>query len=301
MVRSSPAEWGLKARPTAARGLRPGTIHSATLTAMAHPLLPESVKILPGTDVEGEWARFAPFEAMHHLHDICNPMTHEALESLVDRLAPIDGERMIDIACGHGEFLLKAAERAQIEGVGLDLSPWVLTRATERTKGRMLRGSVEWWLGGGASLDDGQQWDVAVSLGASWIWHGFSGTVRALATRTRPGGRIAIGDLRAKAGIDRATLESVIGPETSMTSESDQIEALEAAGLEPVHCYVSPDEGWAGYHRLVIESADTYDGPEPAVDARNMAREWQREFERDRRVLEWTVWVARKPGLSAEL
>lgn len=266
---------------------------------MVHPLLPDSVKVLPDTDVEGEWARFAPFEAMHHLHDICNPMTHESLESLLDRLAPTDAERMIDIACGHGEFLLKAAERAQIEGVGLDLSPWVLTRAIERTNGRKLRGSVEWWLGEGASLDKKQQWDIATCLGASWIWHGFTGTLRALATRTRPGGRIAIGDLRTKVGIDRAALEAVIGPNTSMTSESNQIEAIREVGLEPIHCYVSPDEAWARYHRLVIESADTYDGPEPAVDAKTMAREWQQEFERDHRVLEWTVWVAKKPGPPA--
>ncbi|MDH5373198.1 MAG: methyltransferase domain-containing protein, partial [Acidimicrobiia bacterium] len=240
--------------------------------------------------------RFAPFEAMHHLHAICNPMDSVSLDTLLDHLNPTDGERMIDIACGHGEFLIRAAERARIEGVGLDLSPWVLTRALDRTKGRNLRGSVDWWLGEGAALAKEQSWDITTCLGASWVWHGFTGTLRALASRTRPGGRLAIGDLRAKAGIDPATLESVIGPNTSMTTETDQIEAIRAAGLEPIDCYVSPDEAWAGYHRLVIESADTYEGPDPAIDAKTMAREWQKEFERDHRVLEWTVWVARKPG-----
>ena len=78
-------------------------------------------------------------------------------------------------------------------------------------------------------------------------------------------------------------------------TEADQVAAMHEAGLEPLHCYVSPEEAWAGYHRLVIESADTYDGPALAVNARSMAREWKQEFERDRRVLEWTVWVAKKP------
>ena len=45
----------------------------------------------------------------------------------------------------------------------------------------------------------------------------------------------------------------------------------------------------------MIESAETYDGPALAVNAGAMAREWQQEFERDSRVLEWTVWVAKKP------
>ena len=262
---------------------------------MIHPPLHDSIKVLPGTDVEGEWTRFAPFEAMHHLHEICNPMSHESLEELVDQLAPADGERMIDIACGHGELLLKAAEHAEIEGVGLDLSPWTLTRSIDRTAGRSLRGSVEWWLGNGNALDGDQQWDITTCLGASWIWHGFNGTLRALATRTRPGGRIAIGDLRTKVGADQTAVESVIGQGISMTTEADQIAAMHDAGLEPLHCYVSPEEAWSGYHRLVIESADTYEGPEPAINARAMAREWQQEFERDSRVLEWTVWVARKP------
>jgi hypothetical protein len=30
-----------------------------------------------------------------------------------------------------------------------------------------------------------------------------------------------------------------------------------------------------------------------------MAREWQREFEKDSEILEWTVWTAKKPGYPA--
>ena len=266
---------------------------------MIHPPLPSSIKVLPGTDVEGEWTRFAPFEAMHHLHEICNPMTHTSLNEVLSCLAPEDGDRMIDIACGHGELLIRSAELAGIDGVGLDLSPWVLTRASERARARDLNGTVEWWLGDGSKIDKAEEWDVAACLGASWIWHGFKGTLAALVSRTRPGGRIAIGDLRTKTGVDPSVIAEAIGPDTSMTTEKDQVDALRAAGLEPVHCYVSPEDAWAGYHALVIESADTYAGPEPAVDARAMAREWQREFEKDSEILEWTVWVARKPGHPA--
>ncbi len=266
---------------------------------MDHPPLPPTIEVLPGTDVEGEWERFAPFEAMHHLHEICNPMDSAALDELLGHLAPGDGDRMLDIACGHGELLIRAAERADIAGVGLDLSPWVLLRASTRAAARRLRGTTDWWLGEGRALPKEPRWDVVTCLGASWIWHGFTGTLRAAASRVRPGGRIAIGDLRTRKGVDAGTLEQVIGPGTSMTTEADQLAALEQAGLEPIDCYVSPDEAWAGYHRLVIESADTYTGPAPAGNASSTAREWQQEFERDRRVLEWTVWTATKPRRPA--
>ncbi len=261
---------------------------------MGHPPLPPSIEVLPGTDVEGEWERFAPFEAMHHLHEICNPMDSAALDELLGHLAPTGGERMLDIACGHGELLIRAAERAAIAGVGLDLSPWVLLRASQRAASRRLQGTVRWWLGNGSALTRSEDWDLATCLGASWIWHGFSGTLRALASRTRPGGRIAIGDLRARPGIERDVIAAAIGPGTSMTTEADQLAALREAGLDPIDCYVSPDDAWAGYHRLVVESADTYDGPARLSDARALAREWQQEFERDRRILEWTVWTAKK-------
>lgn len=235
---------------------------------------------------------------MHHLHDICNPMTHSSLEELLARLELGDGARMIDIACGHGELLVKAAERAEIEGVGVDLSPWALHRACRRARSRQLRGSIEWWLGDGGSLPPDPRWDVTACLGASWIWHGFKGTLSALAKRTVPGGRVVVGDLRLQEGVSAERRNDVIGAGTAMTTLADQMAAMQDLGLEPLHCHISSDEAWAGYHRLVIESADTYDGPEPAEDPGALAREWQMEFKRDRTILEWTVWTARKPGQS---
>jgi SAM-dependent methyltransferase len=195
---------------------------------------------------------------------------------------------VVDVACGHGELLLRAAERAAIAGVGLDLSPWVLLRARAGAAERVLRGTVEWWLGEGMALPAEVRWDIASCVGASWIWHGFSGTAKALARRLRPGGRVAVGDLRARPDVD------VDGAALGVITEAEQLRTLQALGLTPIAQIVAPDEAWAAYHELVIESADGYEGPARALDAGALAREWMADFERDRRILEWTVWVAEK-------
>ena len=258
-----------------------------------HPPLPDAVAVLAGTDVDAEWDHFQPYEPLHHLQDICNPMSSEELDRVITALAPSGGQRVVDIGCGPGELLLRMAARHEVEAVGVDRSPWMITRAHERSDARSLRGHVRWWLGDGRGVATSDPWDLAVCLGASWVWHGFAGTARALRNRVRPGGRIAIGDLRLRAGVDPTVVPG------SVPTAGDQIAILETLGLEPRVELVSDDASWRAYHERVIANAELYavgwEG-DPERDRRAMAREWMEDFERDREVLTWSVWVARRPA-----
>lgn len=256
---------------------------------MTHPPLPESITVFEGADPEDLWDRFRFFEALHHLHEICNPMSSQDLDAVVAALDPADGERAIDVACGHGELVLRLAERAAVEVVGIDASPWVLTRAVERAARRRLAGGVDWWLGDGAWLPPGAQWDLATCLGAPWVWHGFGGTVRALAARIRRGGRLAVGDLRLRRGADPGGLEG------APLTRSRQEAILANNDLEPLTEIVGDDAAAQDYQRLISESAAAYARIHSDADFRREAEEGRRRFEHDHAVLAWTVWVARKP------
>jgi SAM-dependent methyltransferase len=257
-----------------------------------HPDLPPEIVVLPGTDVEAEWERFHLFEALHHSMVICNPMASQHLDEVIRLLAPRDGDGVLDIACGHGELLRRMAVAREIDGVGVDLSPWVLVRALQRARAEALRGKLTWWLGNGAHVPREERWDVATCLGAPWVFHGFAGTAQALAARLRPGGRMAIGDLRVRDDADPA---AVAGLEGKPLDRPAQLTAFAAAQLEPVDEIVVPYPSIMDYQARVTAAAESYAAQhpgDPEMDFRQVAADGRADFERDAEVLTWSVWVA---------
>jgi len=265
---------------------------------MRHPELPPNVVVLPGTDVEGEWERFRVFEALHHGMTICNPMLPADLDALVMQLDPVDGERVLDLACGHGELLMRMAERAQIAGVGVDLSPWVIARAASTAMDRQMQGEVEWRVGEARNAADAAQWDIVTCLGASWIWHGTEGTVRALARRCRPGARVAMGDLVLREGVDGDEVAATVGRKAT----GDETAAMfEAAGFEDIAELTLDETGWHAYQERIWESAHEWRRLHPGAEADTFIAEqerWRLDHDRDMELLRWAVWAARRPRVG---
>jgi len=267
-----------------------------TLSAMSHPPLPSAVRVAPGTDEEALWERFKVFEALHHRMQICNPMTGEDLSTLIETLAPADGDSMIDIACGHGELLLRVAEWWSIAGTGVDISPWALVHAVEAEAARALKGQIEWWLGDAHEFSKTPARTIATCLGGSWIWHGFEGTARAMADRVAPGGRIAVGDLQLGPGVDADEVRESYG---AVMSRGDQAAALARVGISSVVEYPATTEAWDGYQARIEESATAWLEANPGPEAEKFFEEqarWQQDHARDREILTWTVWVGTVTG-----
>jgi len=253
--------------------------------------LPNAVVVLEGTDVNSAWDRFEVFEALHHNMQICNPMMGEDLDRVLAGLSPRDGDHVLDIACGHGELLIRAAARVAIHGVGVDLSPWAVVRACENAGATASRGEIEWWLGDAHELPGDEAYDVVSCLGASWIWHGFEGTAGAMVTRSRRGGRLAIGDLRLRAGVDGDAISRSYG---RVMTETEQRAVLDRLGVDVTDRIDAEQAGWDGYQRRIADSAHSWAALHPGPDAERYLREqaqWREEHERDRRFLDWTVWT----------
>ena len=244
-------------------------------------------------DLDDLWERFEIFEAMHHSQHICNPMTEAQLQQVVDALHFDAGQRVLDVACGPGEVLIRAHEHGVAESLGLDLSPWMLQKAAQRTRQRLDVGSPSprWMLVDAAKVDPGR-FDRVLCLGAEWIWHGMHGTVAALAERLEPGGRIAYGGPRLHFDADpEATTEMFGRLETARDVEARLIEC----GLEPVE-RIDPDEaGWRGYldrgRADVTAWADRHPGPRSDRWVTEQA-EWRERYEAERGMVGWSVWIA---------
>ncbi len=258
-----------------------------------HPVLPDQIEVLPGTDVAGEWDRFRVFEALHHRMSICNPMSSDDLGLLVEILNPAEALTMVDIACGHGEMLIRAAEQGA-SGVGVDLSPWVLVRALDEAGRRVPSSDLRWVLGNARDLPR-QSVELASCLGASWIWHGFGGTVDALLSHLTIEGRIAIGDLRLRSGAD---LDAIVETHGRVLTADEQAEHLRSRGLTILERIEPGKDSWDDYQRRIDVSARAWSELHPGPEAEGYLEEqaaWRRDHDRDMEFLDWTVWIASKP------
>jgi cyclopropane fatty-acyl-phospholipid synthase-like methyltransferase len=60
------------------------------------------------------------------------------------------GERVLDIACGKGEFLVRLAEIYGIAGVGVDISPHCIRDCVDKRRRRVPDSDIEFVAMGGA-------------------------------------------------------------------------------------------------------------------------------------------------------
>lgn len=247
-------------------------------------------------DIDAVWDRFEIFEALHHNQTICNPMSSDELDAAIDALLLVDGARTLDIACGSGELLMRSAERADINGVGLDLSPWMLNAAADRASTRVPSADLRWTLTEAKAWEVPEPVDVLTCLGADWIWHGTAGTLTAMAKRLRPGGRMAIGSPRLHFDADPTSVSLEFGKVDTVVDIDDLVRSN---GLDLVTRIDPDDAGWDSYmdrtQADALAWADRYPG-ERADRYLAEQQDWRDARERDRTIIGWSVWVAERHG-----
>ena len=139
--------------------------------------------------------RWRYFGITHRDHVVCNPTSSAKLDELVELLPLKARTRVLDIACGKAELLLRILQRYDATGVGVDISPYEVEEAKRRVAARNLENQVEIVKGDGAqySADPGS-FHMAMCIGASWVWDGYLPTIKALKKIVIPAGLIAIGE-----------------------------------------------------------------------------------------------------------
>jgi SAM-dependent methyltransferase len=243
------------------------------------------------------WRRLS---IQHRDHLLCNPLSSAKLDRIVDLLRIPAGGRFLDVACGKGELLVRAARAWSADGVGVDLSPYAIADARERAQQADLAGRIELHeIDGAQYRAPAESFDACLCIGASWIWGGYAPTLAALEHWTRPGGVVAVGEpfwLRepsrehlAGAGLERASFA------THLENAQGGIER----GLALLHTVVStPDdwdvyEGlqWAAVERYALEHAGDADLHE-LLQTQHRHRDLYLRYGRDE--LGWAVYLFQK-------
>jgi SAM-dependent methyltransferase len=192
------------------------------------------------------------YDITHREHVVCNPTSEEKLDRLVGLLRLPPDTRVLDIACGKGEFLIRLIEAYGVHGTGVDISPHFIAAAEERLKARVPGAEVTLLQMNGADFrpDEPPGFSVASCLGASWIFGGHAGTLERLATMVEPGGWVIAGEPYWLQEPSERYLESTGETRESFGTHASNVEVGEQRGLDLVHTLVSSKDDWDRYEGL---------------------------------------------------
>jgi len=199
------------------------------------------------------------FAIGHERHLFCNPLSEAKVDELIALLALSDEARVLDIACGKAEFLVRTVKRWSCSAVGVDISPYFVADARAKVEAAGLQAAIEIVEANGSEYGGKpSSFDAAVCLGASWIWDGLEGTLRALSSWAKPGGLVVVGEPFWRSAPSRDHLEAAELTESSFTTHLGNSQTGLGLGLGLLHTIVSSEDDWDRYESYQWYAAERY-------------------------------------------
>jgi ubiquinone/menaquinone biosynthesis C-methylase UbiE len=241
------------------------------------------------------------YDIIHRHHALMNPVDEEKFDDLIDLLQLPRAARVTDIGCGKGEMLIRLAEKYGIRGIGVDKSPYCIRDAKKRKSERAGQADLQFLEMNGSDYEPKTEEleDLAMCIGASWIYGGYKNTLKALARMTKPLGRVMVGEPFWRKNPPQAYLKSSRLSRRSFNTHEGNVNTGESVGLAPVYTLVSTESDWDKYEGLHWYAAREYAVSHPqdpdlkdilAQDSR--ARENYLKYERD--ILGWAIYLFQK-------
>jgi SAM-dependent methyltransferase len=246
------------------------------------------------------------YDITHREHTICNPTSDHKLARLVELLRLGTGSRVVDIACGKAEFLIRLAEVYGVCGVGIDISPFFIADAERRLQDRLPTADITFRQMDGADFKPGEPNSFALvsCLGASWVFGGHHGTLDALCNMVEEGGWVIVGEPFWTQEPSEEYLRASEVTRESFGTHAGNAEAGEDRGLDLVHTLVSSKDDWDGYEGLQWYAAAEYarlhpDDPDLPELTSRVARERAVYLRWGRDTLGWAIYAFRRGSADA--
>jgi len=205
------------------------------------------------------------YDITHRRHVVCNPTSEEKLARLVELLRLPPAARVLDIACGMGEFLIRMANAHDISGLGIDISPHFIAAARKRLKTCAPEADITFTQMGGADFkpDTPHSFTLVSCIGASWIYGGHAATLDALVAMVKPGGWVVVGEPYWLQEPTKDYLEASGVPREAFGTHMTNVEEGERRGLALVYTLVSNKDDWDRYEGLQWYATDEFAGDNP--------------------------------------
>jgi SAM-dependent methyltransferase len=245
--------------------------------------------------------RWKYFNITHRMHLVCNPMAKEKFYRLCGLLPLGRGSRVLDIACGKGEFLVRLAELHGVSGVGVDLSPYCIRDCERKKQERVPEADLVFMEMDGADYapEDGEKYDLASCIGASWVYGGYRETLKALREMTTPGGLVVVGEPFWRREPSDDYLESQNMKKDDFGSHAGNVRMGEELGYRCVYTLVSDEDDWDHYETLQWLAAEEYvaenpEDPDNEMLLSKVLRNKNAYLEEGRSTQGWAVYVFKK-------
>ena len=238
----------------------------------------------------------------HRDHLFCNPLGGDRVDELVGLLGLPTGARVVEAACGKGELLVRLAERYGVSGIGVDVSSWEVPVARARIAARVPQAALEVVEADAAAYPfEPASADLAVCLGASWIWSGHAGTLGALARVARPGGLVLVGEPYWRREPDPAYLAAIELRAEDVGTHAGNVAAGVDLGLTFLYAMPSREDEWDRYEMLQARAAENYalarpDDPDVPELLDRMRRNRDAYLRWGRETLGWSLYLFRVAG-----
>lgn len=148
--------------------------------------------------------------------------------------------------------------------MGVDLSPYFLADLRAAAPRRIPAAELEILEMGGADYPaEPEGFDLVSCIGATWIWSGLRGTLRALRDAARPGGLVLCGEEFWIREPEPAYLASTGTARDVCGSHAENVEIGVEAGLVPLLALVSNGDEWDRYETLQWRAAARFAAANP--------------------------------------
>lgn len=202
-----------------------------------------------------------------------SPIEPSHLELLAAHLLRGEPEKILDLGCGTGQWLLELLTCApSAQGLGVDLDTFGIEEAVRRTKLAGLEDRVDWRVQDASVASDVA--DAVVCVGSSHAFGGLLPTLEALHALLTPGGRALIGESLWMAQPGQAYLD-LVGEDEGLLDHAGNVRAIEQAGFDVVFASTASLREWDvfewGFYRVALEYARSH--PEDAEAAARLERQ----------------------------
>ena len=243
------------------------------------------------------------FDITHREHVFCNPMSIEKFEELIALLRLEPKDRVLEIATGKGEFIIRLAERYDIEGIGIDLSPYCIIEAKKKHQERIPDAQLKFLEMDGMDYkpEEPASFDLVACIGASWIYGGHRGTLEALTGMAVSGGWMVVGEPYWRQEPAAAHLEAIGEDRSTYGTHYENVEVGEKLGLELVYTLVSTQDDWDKYEGLQWYAATAWASEHPedpdVEELLKRVHEGRENYLRwGRETFGWAIYVFKKDG-----